>query len=76
MKHWPSRIAFFKIRYFLCYISNVIPFPIFPNENPLSSPLSPYSPTYPLLLPGPGIPLYWDIKPSEDQGPILTLRTK
>ena len=28
------------------------------------------SPTYPLLLSGPGIPLYWGIEPSQDQGPL------
>jgi hypothetical protein len=35
---------YFIIRYFL-YISNAIPFPSFPSENPLSPPLSPYSPS-------------------------------
>jgi hypothetical protein len=38
----------FFIRYFLFYISNVIPFPSFPSENPLSSPPPPRSPTHPL----------------------------
>jgi hypothetical protein len=52
----------FLLDSFFIYISNVIPFPSFPSENPLSS--SPYhcSPTHPLPLPGPGIPLYWDIE--------------
>ena len=43
------------IRYFI-YISNVIPFPSFFSENPLSPPLSPCSPTHPLPLPGPAFP--------------------
>ena len=35
--------------------------------------LLPCSPTHPLLLPGPGIPLYWGIRSSQDQGPLLQL---
>ena len=31
--------------------------------------------THPLLLPSPGIPLYWGIKLSQDQGPLLPLMT-
>jgi hypothetical protein len=55
----------FFIRYFLIYISNIIPFPGFPSETPLSPPPFPCSPTHPLLLPGHGIPLhlqedFWD----------------
>jgi hypothetical protein len=49
---------------FFIYISNVIPFPSFPSENHLSSPHFPCSPTHPLLLSGPGSPLYWGIGPS------------
>jgi hypothetical protein len=30
-------------------------------------------PTNPLLHPHPGFPLHWDIKPSQDQGPLLPL---
>jgi hypothetical protein len=52
----PPTYTFFKI-----YISNVIPFPSFLFKNPLSSLPSPCPPTHPLLLPGPGIPLYWGI---------------
>jgi hypothetical protein len=37
----------FLIRYFI-YISNVIPFPSFPSENPLSTPHSLCSPSHPL----------------------------
>jgi hypothetical protein len=50
---------------FFIYISNVIPFPDFPSKNPLSNLPSPCSTTHPLLLPCPGIPLHWGIKPSQ-----------
>ena len=36
----------FLLDIFFIYISNVIPFPSFPSKNPLSTPLSPCSPTY------------------------------
>jgi hypothetical protein len=65
---------FFFIRFFFIYISNVIPFPSFPSENPLPH-FSPCSPTHPLQIPGPGIPLYWGIEPSQDQEPLLPLMT-
>jgi hypothetical protein len=71
-----SSYSFFKnflLDVFFIYISNVIPFPGFPSENPLSHPPSPCSPTYPLPLPCPGIPLHWSIKPSQNQGPLLPL---
>jgi hypothetical protein len=29
----------------------------------------------PTLIPGPGIPLYWGIAPSQHQGPLLPLMT-
>jgi hypothetical protein len=45
--------VFFLLVIFFIYISNVIPFPGFPSENPLSPPPSPCSPTHPLLLLGP-----------------------
>ena len=38
-------------------------------KSPIPSP----SPTHPLLLPGPGIPLYWGIWSLQDQGPLLQL---
>jgi hypothetical protein len=47
-------ISFFLLDIFFIYISNAIPkapYTLFPL----------YSPTHPLLLPGPGIPLYWGI---------------
>jgi hypothetical protein len=65
----------FLLDVFFIYISNVIPFPGFPSENTISPPTSPCSPTHPLLLPGPGIPLHWGIEPSQDQGhPLLHIR--
>jgi hypothetical protein len=30
----------------------------------------------PLLSPHPRIPLHWGIKPSQDQGPLLPLKTE
>jgi hypothetical protein len=81
-----SQLAFFFffIRYFLylhfkCYFFSwfslqkpppPIPFPLF-----LSPPHSLCSPTHPLWLPGPGIPIYCGIEPSQDQGPLLLLIT-
>jgi hypothetical protein len=69
---------FLFYNFFIC-ISNVIPFPSFPSENPLSHPSSPCfydgasPPTQPLLLPRLNIPLHWGIEPSQDQGPLLPL---
>ena len=40
--------ALFLLDIFFIYISNVIPFPSFPSENPLSPPPSPCSLTYQL----------------------------
>jgi hypothetical protein len=51
---------------FFISISNAIP------KAPYTLPL-PCSPTHPLLLPGPGIPLYWGICSSQYQGPLLPL---
>jgi hypothetical protein len=69
------QIFSFFLDIFFVYILNVIPFPDFPSENPLSPSPSSCSPTHPLLLPGPGIPLYWGIEPSQDQGPLFPLIT-
>jgi hypothetical protein len=44
----------FLLDIFFIYISNAIP------KAPYTL-LLPCSPTHPLLLPGPGIPLYWGI---------------
>jgi hypothetical protein len=48
------KIKLFLLDIFFIYILNAIP------KAPYTFPL-PCSPTYPLLLPGPGIPLYWGI---------------
>jgi hypothetical protein len=40
-------LLFFLLDNFFIYISNVIPFPSFPSENPVSPPFSSYSPTHP-----------------------------
>jgi hypothetical protein len=64
---------YFLLDIFFIYISNIIPFPSFPSENPLSLSPSLCSPTHPLLLPGPGTSLHWGIEPSQDQGPLLPL---
>jgi hypothetical protein len=67
--------SFFIIIYFLfkqflldifIYNSNAIP------KVPYILP-PPCSPTHPLPLPGPGIPLYWGIWFSQDQEPLLPL---
>jgi hypothetical protein len=64
----------FLLDIFFIYILNVIPFPGFPSENPLSHPPPPaHQPIHPLPLPCPGIPLQWGIEPSQDQGPVLSL---
>ena len=67
----------------LVYILNVIPFSGFPSVNPLSHlPLPSFyegalppthSPTHPFQPHDPNIPLYWDVKPSQDQGPPFPL---
>jgi hypothetical protein len=62
----------FLLNIFFIYISNVIPFPGIPSENPLCH-LSVCSTTHPLPLPGPDIPLQWGIEPSQDQRPLLPL---
>jgi hypothetical protein len=65
--------SFFILVIFFIYIPNVISFPGFPSKNLLSHPPSPCSPNHPFLLLCPGIPLYWGIKPSQDQGPLHLL---
>ena len=55
---------------------------VFPPETPYSHSPSPcfyegsHPPTHPLPPSCPGIPLYWGIKPSQDQGPLLPLMSK
>jgi hypothetical protein len=59
---WTSLLRwFFLLDIFFIYISNAISFPTFLSKNPLSPPPSPCCPTQPLLLSGPGIPLFWGI---------------
>ena len=48
-------------------------FLVSPMKTPYSLPRFPCSPTHPLLLPGPGIPLHWGIEPSQDQWRLLPL---
>jgi hypothetical protein len=48
------QLLIFLLDIFFIYISNAIP------KAPYTLSL-PCSPTHPLLLPGPGIPLYWGI---------------
>ena len=50
------------------------PFPFSRPKPPTLAPF-PCSPTHPLPLPGLVSPLYWSIKPSQDQGPLLPLMT-
>ena len=68
--------SYFLLDIFFIYISNVILFPGFPSENPLSHPPLACSLTHLLLLPCPGIPLHWGIDPSQDQEPLLSLMSQ
>jgi hypothetical protein len=61
-------IRYFLSLYFKYYSLSWVP----PQKPSIPSPLT-GSPTHPLLLPCPGIPLHWGIKPSQDQGPLLSL---
>ena len=57
------------------YISNLISFPGFPSRNPPShTPSLCFYESAPLPTnPLPGIPLHWDMDPSQDQGPLFPL---
>jgi hypothetical protein len=82
-------IRYFLYLHIKCHPLSWSPFPLKTKQNKtkqnktkqnktkqnktISPPLFPCSPTYPLLLPGPDIPLYWGIKSSQDQGPLLPL---
>jgi hypothetical protein len=61
-------IRYFPHLHFKCYPPFLVSSPKVPYTLPL-----PCSPTHPLWLPGPGIPLYWGIWSSQDQGPLLPL---
>jgi hypothetical protein len=60
-------------RYFLYLHFKYYPLSWFLLQKPALP--SPCLLTHSLLLPGPGIPLYWGIEPSQDQGPLLSLMT-
>jgi hypothetical protein len=70
-----NRGVFFIFLLDIFYLHFKYPLSWFSSENPLPFPLSPCSPTHPLLFPGHGIPLHWGIEPSQDQGPLLPLMT-
>jgi hypothetical protein len=57
-----DKFFYFLLDIFFIYISKVIPFPGFPSWKKKNNPLHHHPPTtYSPLLPGPGIPLYWDL---------------
>jgi hypothetical protein len=68
--HLQGRISFFLkvflLDIFFTYISKAI------LKVPYNLP-QPCFQTHPLLLPGPGGPLYWGIESPQDQGPLLPL---
>ena len=72
--HSHTVLFYLLLHIFYIFISNIMPFPDFPSKNSLYPP-SPCLPNYPLQLLGPGIALHWDIKPLQDQEPILPLMT-
>ena len=65
---------YFLLDIFFIYISNVIPFPGFPSENPLSPPVS-SAHQHTLLFLVLGIPFHCGTEPSQEQGPLLPLVT-
>jgi hypothetical protein len=66
VSHEPWDYFSFLLDIFFLYISNAIPRSPIPNPRP-----DPKHP--PLLIPGPGIPLYWGIWSSQGQGALLPL---
>jgi hypothetical protein len=60
-----SFFPYLFIRYFLH-----LQFKCYPKSIRIPSPQL-CSPTHPLLLPGPGVPLYWEIQSLQDQGAPL-----
>jgi hypothetical protein len=64
----------FILDIFFTYILNVIPFLVSPPKIPYPLPV-PLLPNPPTPIPGPVIPLYWGIVPSQDLGPLLPLIT-
>ena len=66
---------YFFIRQFLYLHFKCYPLSQFLLQNsPLPLPLH-LPPNPPTPIPGPDIPLYWDIEPSQDLGPLLPLMT-
>jgi hypothetical protein len=66
----------FLNRYFLYLHFKCYPLSWFPLQKPhILSPF-PCSPTQPILLTGPSILQYWNLEPSQDQGPLLPLTNK
>jgi hypothetical protein len=63
-------LCFFSIRCFHYLHCKFYPLSSFPLHPPIPSPLP--TPT-PIPTSCPGIPLHWGIKPSRDQGPLLSL---
>jgi hypothetical protein len=61
------------IRYLLYLHFKCYPLSWFPLWKPSIIYPLPFSPTHPLLLSCPGIPLHWGIEHSQDQKPLLTL---
>ena len=72
---WNWGIFFKDTRYFLYLDVKCYPLFWYPHQKPVPTSLSPCSPTYPFLLPCPGIHLHGSIEPSLDQGPLLPLMT-
>jgi hypothetical protein len=64
-----SFFSFFFLDIFFINISNIIPFPSFPSENSPTLPPPPdHQHTHSCFL-------YWGIDHSQDQGPLLPLKT-
>jgi hypothetical protein len=74
LKMWETLFSFlfFLLDIFYWHLK-CYPLSLFPLWKPLISSSPPYSPTQPLPIPRPGIPLHWVIKPLQDQGPLLPL---
>jgi hypothetical protein len=80
IKNLPEGLFFFNWIFYLFTLQMLsslpvsppeIPYPIFPPT--ASMKVLPNPPTHSLLPSCPGIPLHWGIKPSQDQGPLLSL---
>ena len=71
--HIVTFLDIFLYLHFKYYLLSRFTLPKGPSPIPLSPLPSPCSPTHPILLPRPHIPLHWDIEPSQDQGPFLPM---